>query len=118
MKRSLSLTIGLVLAGLLGLADLALGWLGGPPLPVILIGGVLGAATLVGVILAWRTGSRPAIVTIIVTRLLSALTAVPAFIVDGVPGPAKLVAAVAIAVTVLATALLATSWRPRPVTVA
>ena len=118
MKRSLSLTIGLVLAGLLGLGDLALGWVGGPPLPIILIGGLLGAATLVGVVLAWRTGSRPAIVTIIVTRLLSALTAVPAFIVDGVPAPARLAATVGIAATVVCAALVAMALRSRPVTVA
>ena len=87
MKRTTVTTAGLVLAGLLGLGDvigIVTGGVDGPPFPVLIAGAVLGVITLVGVVLGWR-GSRAGIVTVIVTRLLSALTAVPAFFVDDVP---------------------------------
>jgi hypothetical protein len=119
MKRSTPVTVGLVLAGLLGLADIAtLPFSDGkhPPIPIAVAGAVIGLITLVGVALGWR-GSRGGIVTVIVTRLLSALTAVPAFFADGVPAPAIVAAAVGIAIALACVALVASALRsPVPAT--
>ncbi|HEV7710643.1 MAG TPA: hypothetical protein VGP16_20800 [Asanoa sp.] len=114
MKRTALTTTGLVLAGLLGLGDAVSvvgGGVDGPPLAVVIAGALLGVITLVGVVLAWR-GSRTGIVTVVVTRLLSALLAVPAFFVDDVPAPAVGLAAVGVVVTLVAVALLAPALRP------
>jgi hypothetical protein len=115
MKRTTATTVGLVLGGLLGLSD-AIGIVtsggDGPPFPVAVAGSVLGVVTLVGVVLGWR-GRRGGIVTVIVTRLLSALTAVPAFFVDDVPAPLVAVAAFGVGVTLLAVGLLAPALRSR-----
>jgi hypothetical protein len=115
MKRSTGVTVGLVLAGLLGLGDaigIVTGGGEGPPFPVLVAGAVFGVITIIGVVLGWR-GSRAGIVAVIVTRLLSALSAVPAFFVDDVPAGAVGVAAFGISVTLLAVALLAPALRQR-----
>jgi phosphatidylglycerophosphate synthase len=70
--------IGLVLAFLLGLSDLAiLGALaeGGdqPPVWVVVISVVIGLATVVLVVLAWRAPTWPVMVAIIAMRALSGL---------------------------------------------
>ncbi|GAA2582483.1 hypothetical protein GCM10010399_10350 [Dactylosporangium fulvum] len=117
MKRSVPLTVGLVIAGLLGLADIVSLPLGtdGPPVAVFVIGAVLGLGTLAGVVLAWPNRSRAGAVTVIVTRLLSALTAVPAFFVATAPSAARVAALVGIVVTLLCVALVAPALRVRPV---
>lgn len=115
MKRSVIVTVGLVLAGLLGLADIVTLPFGDgehPPLAVAIAGAVLGVITLAGVVLAWR-GSRGGVVAVVISRLLSALSAVPAFFADGVPGEIKVFAAVGILVTLLVVALVATGLRDR-----
>ncbi|MDQ3631425.1 MAG: hypothetical protein M3417_09230, partial [Actinomycetota bacterium] len=90
MTRSTATTYGLAICALLGVVDIiSLASLGsdgddGPPLPVVLIGAVLGVITLVGARMAWR-GDRSGVVTVIVSRVLSALLALPAFFVDDVP---------------------------------
>lgn len=116
MRRTIALTVGLVVAALLGLADLAslAGPVDGPPLAVKIIGTVLGLGTLVGVVLAWPNRSRVGAVMIVVTRLLSVLTAVPAFFVDGTATEAKGAAAIGIVVTVVCVALVAPALRTRP----
>jgi len=115
MQRTTATTVGLVLAGLLGLADaigVVTGGVDGPPMGVVVAGAVLGVITLVGVVLGWR-GSRAGIAVAAVTRVLSALTAVPAFFVDDVPAPAVGLAAVGVIVTLIAVGLLAPALRPR-----
>jgi hypothetical protein len=118
MKRTTGVTVGLILAGLLGLSD-AIGPLTGlgegPPFAVLLVDSVLGIVTVVGVVLGWL-GKRSGIVAVIVTRILAALTAAPAFFVDGVPAPAVAIATLGIAVTVLAVALVAPGLRTRRAT--
>ncbi|MDG4823243.1 hypothetical protein O7635_15410 [Asanoa sp. WMMD1127] len=113
MRRTTGITVGLVLAGLLGATD-AVGLLtdtgDGPPFVIVAAGTVLGLLTLAGVWFGWR-GSRAGIVTVVVTRLLSALTAVPAFFVDDVPGPLVGFAAVGVVVTLIAVALVAPALR-------
>ena len=109
MKRSVATTTGLVIAGLLGLTDIASLPLGDgqhPPMVIAVADAVLGLVTVVGAMLGYR-GSRPGIVAVIVTRLLSALTAVPALFVDGLPAGVRVLASVGIVVTLLAVALVA-----------
>lgn len=116
MNRSKGFVTGLVLAGLLALGDIATPFTSDgehPPIAIGIATAVIGLLTVVGIVLAWR-GSRNGITTIIVTRLLSAVTAVPAFVVDDVPGWAIGAAAVGIALTLLCVALLAPQLRRRP----
>lgn len=107
MKRGTVVTVGLVIAGLLGVSDLIalVATPEGPPVAVLAICAALGALTLTGVFFAWR-GSRAGLVTVIVTRLLSALAAVPAFIADDVPSGAVQMATIGIVITLLTVAML------------
>lgn len=106
--RTPLLTAGLLLAGLLGLADLATPLVTDgehPPVVIALLAAALGLATLVAAVAAWR-GSRGAAWVVIATRLVSAVTALPAFVVPDVPAPVVLAAAVGVAATVLAAGLI------------
>ena len=102
---------GLVLAAVLGLADVVSAFFPtpdgeiGPPLPIVVLGGVLGLATLAAVAVAWRTGRRGALRIVAGTRVLSAISALPAFFVD-VPAGLKLVVAVAVVLTVVCVVLV------------
>lgn len=104
---------GLVLLGLLSLVDAA-GLLltdgETPPIAVAAVGTVLGVASLVLVVLAWR-GSRVAAIGLVVLRLLSAATAVPAFTVPGVPGPVQAFAATIVVLTLLGCGLVLPALR-------
>lgn len=115
MNRTRSVLTGLVLLGLLSLVD-AVGILltdgETPPMEVAVIGSVLGVISLVLVVLAWRE-NRAALVTLVVLRVVSALTAVPAFVVGGVPTGVQVFAAVAIVLTLLGCALVAPALRRR-----
>jgi hypothetical protein len=118
MHRSKVFVTGLVIAGLLGLAEIVTLPAGNgetPPVEVAVIGAVLGLITVAAVVLAWR-GSRAAVVAIIVTRLLSAVTALPAFFVDDVPGAAVAAAVIGVVLALAAVAMLATRLR-RPAAV-
>ncbi|HET6529932.1 MAG TPA: hypothetical protein VFH03_04850 [Actinoplanes sp.] len=111
---------GLVIAGLLALGDITTPFTSDgehPPMVVGIICAALGLITAVALVPAWRSGSRSAVTAIIVTRLLSAATALPAFFVDGVPGAAKAAAALGVTITVLSVGLTATRLR-RPAAVA
>lgn len=113
MKRSRLLVAGLILGGLLGLVDV-IPLPGGdgaqPPFAVVVAGAVLGLITLAGCFLAWR-GSRTGAVAVIVSRLLSGLTAVPAFFVEGVAVEARGAAAVGVVLTLACVALVAPALR-------
>jgi hypothetical protein len=111
---------GLVIAGLLALGDITTPLTGDgehPPMVIAIICAALGLITAVALVPAWRTGSRAAVTAIVVTRLLSAVTALPAFFVDGVPGAIRAVAALGVAVSLLSVGLIATRLR-RPAAVA
>lgn len=101
--------IALSLLGLLSVADIAtLAATDGehPPYAIAALGAVLGALSLWLVVRAWR-GNRRVVPALIGLRLLSAATAVPAFVVDDVPTPAVVAAAAILALTVVAVLLLA-----------
>jgi hypothetical protein len=75
-----------------------------PPMIIAIIESVLGSVSLVLVVLAWR-GRVAAAVGVSVIRVLSALTAVPAFYVGGVPTPIMAVAGSYIILTVVGVVL-------------
>lgn len=107
--------VGLVLAALLGLADIVGGISQlGPdailPFAVAVTVTGLGVITLVLLPLAWR-GTGWASWTIIAARTLSAITTLPAFFVPVVPVVAVITAAATVAVTVLAVVLMIVSGR-------
>jgi hypothetical protein len=99
---------GLLLLGLLSVADLLLPLLTdgeSPPMAIALIAAVLGLASLVLVISAWR-GARKAVVPLIILRALSAATALPAFFAAGVPAAAMAAAAAVVLLTAAGTVLV------------
>jgi hypothetical protein len=109
---------GIVLLGVLSVLDLAAPlYTDGqhPPMIIAVIGSVLGLISIVLAVLAWR-GRAAAAVGLCVVRVLSALTAVPAFWEIGVPGPVMAVAGSFIILTVVGVVLtLAGLRRPVPV---
>jgi len=112
MRRS-SHRAGLVVLAVLSVFDL-LGPLltdgSHPPMSVALVGAAIGLASLVLVLPAWR-GSRRAAWVLVGLRLLSALSAVPAFFVSDVPAAAVGAAAGIIAFTVLGAVLVVAGTR-------
>ncbi|WP_327006924.1 hypothetical protein OHA72_06355 [Dactylosporangium sp. NBC_01737] len=103
-----TLRTGLIIAAVLGVADIAAAIAGGgdtPPLPVAIAAAALGLITLVAAGYG-RRGRRAAVITVIVTRVLSALGAVPAFFADDVPAAFVASAAVLVALTIAVVALL------------
>ena len=99
---------GLAILGVISLGDLAAPLLTDgqtPPMSIALIGLALGLVSLVLVVLAWR-GRTAAAVGLVVVRLLSALTAVPAFVFAGVPLLPMILAGVFITLTVIGVGLV------------
>lgn len=106
--------VGLVIAGLMGLVDIVSlafptpdGEVG-PPLPVLALGTVCGVVTVVAVILAWVKSNKGAIRIAAGARILSMLSALPAFFIDGVPAGIKILAAAFVILTVTALVLMLT----------
>jgi hypothetical protein len=106
--------IGLVLALVLGVLD-ALSLLltpppppgePGPPLEVLVASTVLGVITVIAAVWAWRTGSRIGVRIVAGSRILSAITALPAFFVEGVPAGWVILAAVFVLLTAVCVGLL------------
>lgn len=93
--------VGLAVAGLLGVVDVVAnlpmnapeGDQVGPPLGILVVDMVLGAITVVAVVWAFRTGIRAAVRLAAGARILSVVTALPAFFVDVPPVLKALVAA-------------------------
>lgn len=113
--------VGLGLAALLGVADivsLAFPPDGetGPPLGIVIFGGLLGLVTLVGVGRAFRTRSRGAVRVVAAARIISAITALPAFFVD-IPAGLRLYAGLIVILTVALVVMILTPARTtEPVT--
>lgn len=109
--------VGLALLALLSVGDIAgLALTDGehPPVAIAVLGAVLGVASLVLVVPAYRDPNRP-LRLLIGLRVLSAVTAVPAFFVDDVPAGAEVAAAAIVVLTVVGVLLVA---RARTVAVA
>jgi hypothetical protein len=116
-KVPLMFRTGLVLAGLLAVSDLFSFALGPQPLPVIIASTLLGVLTLIALVPAWRSRQRGAVIAVAVTRIVSALLAVPAFFVGGVPAAVQATAAVIIVLAVVSVVLVFAA-RTRPVVAA
>ena len=98
---------GLLVLGALSLGDCAAPLITDgqhPPMSIALIGSALGVVSIVLAILAWR-GRTPAAIGLVAVRLLSALTAVPAFTMGDIPLVPKVLAAVLIVGTLVGAVL-------------
>ena len=111
--------IGLVLFAILSLADIAdLALTDGkhPPYSIAAIGAALGLASLACLVPAWR-GNVTMTRVLAVLRIVSALSAVPAFFLSGVPGAAVGSAAAIVVLTAVALGLVVGGRRSQPVVV-
>jgi hypothetical protein len=81
---------------------------------VALAGSVLGVLSLVCLCLAW-TGSRRAVLPLAALRLVSALTAAPAFFAADVPAAIRVLAGVVVLLTVVGIALVVGTRDAEPV---
>lgn len=109
-KTTTPARVGLVLAALLAIGDVIVGVAQLDPdqtipgsISLLII--AAGAATLVAIPFSWR-GAGWATGLVIATRLLSALSALPAFVVPGVPAGFVVGAATGMALAGLVTVLL------------
>ncbi len=111
LTTSRTVKTGLVIAALLALTDAAgvFGGNGSEPMAIVVTDAILGLLTLAGVALAWQRRVSGYVI-VIVTRALSALSAVPAF-GAGVPAGVKVEVAVVIAVTLAIIAVLSRPLR-------
>lgn len=111
--------VGLVLAGLFGLANIPSVLIPppegetGPPFAILVIGTVLGVVGLVAAVLAWR-GNRVATRVAAGAMIVVTLTGLPAFFVD-VPMAVKALVAFSVVLTVVAVVLMFSARRPGPV---
>lgn len=110
--------IGLVIAGLISLANVPSVLAGtpegevGPPMVVLLVDTVCGVIGLVAVVVAWRGGSRTALRVAAACVVISLVTALPALFVD-VPAFIKVLVAVFTLVTLTALVLMFSADRRR-----
>lgn len=114
MNNSPGRRTGLVILGLLSLVDVAtLPLTDGehPPYAVAALATLLGVASLVLIVEAFRDSSR-SLRLLIGLRVLSAVTALPAFFVDGVPAAAQALAGAIIGLTAVAVLLAAGGRKP------
>ena len=105
--------IGLVIFGLLSLGDIAtLAMTDGetPPYPVAVVAALLGLVSLVLAVLAFRDPGKP-LRLLIGLRVLSAITALPAFFVSDVPAGAQAAAAGVVVLTAVGVLLAAGTRR-------
>jgi hypothetical protein len=115
---------GLIIAGVLGLLDIVSLFTpngdetsqDGPPDAIIWLDGLLGVITVVAVVIAWRTGRRGFVRLAAGARIISALTALPAFFVE-VPAWLKVLVGVFGVLTVICVVMMLTPpARTSPVT--
>lgn len=75
--------IGLILAVLLGLSDVAIvfsaGSSNGPPAVIVIISVLVGLITIVAAVADWRKPTRALLLTVFVTRVISAVGDIPGF---------------------------------------
>lgn len=103
--------VGLVIAGLLGLSDLPAVLMPtpdgevGPPLGILILGSICGVITVIAVVIGWVKANRGAIRVAAGARIVSMLTALPAFFVD-VPPAIKILVTAAVILTVVSVVLM------------
>ena len=84
----------------------------GPPDPIMVLDTVLGVITIAAAVVFLLRRARPALRVMAAARILSAITALPAFFVSGVPVLFVVWAAVLVVLTVVAVVLLMRATRP------
>jgi len=112
--------VGLSIAGLYSLSNIP-GFLTapdegqvGPPMPILILGSVLGVIGVVATVMAWR-GNRVALRVAAGAIIVMTLTGLPAFFVD-VPMFIKALVGFAVLLTVLAVVLMFSGdRRPAPI---
>jgi hypothetical protein len=104
--------IGLIIAGLLGIGDVIFFFIMptpegevGPPLGILILGALCGVVTVIAVVIAWARASRGAIRVAAGARIVSMLTALPAFFVD-VGADVKISVTVVVILTVTCVVLM------------
>ncbi len=113
--------VGLVISGLVDLANIPSAFTStpdgevGPPYAILLLSSVIGIVGLVATVLAWR-GNGAALRVAAGALVINVLTALPAFFVD-VPAFVKALTALAVVVTVAALVLMFSGPVRRPVPV-
>jgi hypothetical protein len=85
----------------------------GPPLVVLVFSTVMGVATLAAAGWFARTGRRAGLSVMAVSRILSGITALPAFFVPGVPAVFVAWGAATVVLTIVAVVLLMSRARDR-----
>jgi hypothetical protein len=106
---------GLIVLGLLSLVSLSSPlWTDGqhPPMMIALVDAGVGLICIVLIALAWP-GRLWAAITVVVLRLLLALTAVPAFVAPGVPAGPMIAAGAGIGLTLVGAVLVLAGLRRR-----
>jgi hypothetical protein len=104
--------VGLGLAVLLAVVDVAGAFVPtapdgeGPPLTVMIFSAVMGVVTLAAAVWVVRTGARNGLRIVAVSRILSGLTAVPAFFMPDVPPLFVAWGAATVVLTIVAVVLL------------
>ena len=112
---------GMIIAVLLAVLDLSAPFQptpdgqDGPPYAILVIDAVLGLITVVAVVMAWRTGRRGPVRIAAGARIISLVTALPAFFVDVPAGVQALVGLFAVLTIASVALMLAPSRRPVPV---
>jgi hypothetical protein len=103
--------VGLVIAGLLGLSDIPAVLMPtpdgevGPPFGILILGTICGVITVIAVVIGWVKANRGAIRVAAGARIVSMLTALPAFFVD-VPWFIKLLVTGFVVLTVVSVVLM------------
>jgi hypothetical protein len=103
--------VGLAIAGFMGFVDCFSAFTPtpdgevGPPYAILVLGSILGVITLVAVVVGWAKANRAAIRVAAGARIVSVITALPAFFVD-VPWFIKLLVTVAVVLTVISVVLM------------
>lgn len=112
MQYSQRFRAGLIVLGVLSAFDVAGPALTDgkhPPMPIALIGTVLGVASLALIVVVWRSGK--AVMPLLGLRVLSALSAAPAFFLTDVPVAAKVAAGAIVVLTVVGAGLVLSAQR-------
>lgn len=78
----------------------------GPPLAVLAFGAVAGVAIIAAVLVGWLRESRAAIRAAAIMLVLTAITALPAFVTPDVPAPLRAAAAAFVLLTIVAVVLM------------
>lgn len=105
-KAGFVLAILLGASGLVGLASPTPDGEVGPPWGVLIFGAVTGIAIVACVLIGWLRGSKAAIRAAVILLVLTAITALPAFVTPDVPAPLVASAGIFVVLTIVALVLM------------